>query len=125
MTDPDELIDEDGYPTDEALDHLRTFHGTAEELVAYVRSLMHNGRSMLEDFTNDYGRPEKRLTLITGGWSGCESVVGALHETMFHLMFWESSFRGGKHTFTLRPAQWEMSLHWGIAAPPAPGKTNS
>lgn len=119
MTEPEELIDKDGYPTDEALNHLRTFHGTVEDLVAYVRSLMHNGRSVLEDFTDDYGRPEKRLTLITGGWSGCESVVGALSETMFHLMFWESSFRGGKHTFTFSPAQLEMSLHWGIAATPA------
>ncbi|QOT19622.1 hypothetical protein [Paenarthrobacter sp. YJN-5] len=124
MTEPDELIDDDGYPTDEALNHLRTFNGTAEEMVAYVRSLMHNGRSMLEDYTNDYGRPEKRLTLITGGWSGCESVIGTLSETMFHLMFWESSHRGGKHTFNFSQAQWEMSLHWGIAAPPAPAQTS-
>lgn len=119
MTEPEELIDEDGYPTEEALAHLRTFHGTAEDLVAYVRSLMHNGRSVLEEVTDDYGRPEKRLTLITGGWSGCESVVSALSETMFHLMFWESSFRGGKHTFTFSPAQSEMSLHWGIPTAPA------
>ncbi|GAA4033396.1 hypothetical protein GCM10023063_16270 [Arthrobacter methylotrophus] len=116
MTEPDEVIDDDGYPTDEALDHLRTFTGTTEEFVTYVRSLMYNGLSVLEDFTNDFGRPEKRLTLITAGWSGCESVVGTLCETMFHLMFWESSFRGGKHTFTFSPAQWEMSLSWGIPA---------
>lgn len=119
MTEPEELIDEDGYPTEEALAHLRTFHGTAEDLVAYVRSLMHNGRSVLEEVTDDYGRPEKRLTLITGGWSGCESVVSALSETMFHLMFWESSFRGGKHTFTFSPAQSEMSLRWGTSTAPA------
>lgn len=125
MTEPDELIDDDGYPTDEALDHLRTFHGSTEDLVAYVRSLMHNGRSALEDYTNDYGVPEKRLTLITGGWSGCESVVSALSGTMFHLMFWESSFRGGKHTFTFSQAQWEMSLHWGLAAAPAPDQSQA
>lgn len=112
MTEPDELIDDDGYPTDEALDYLRAFTGSTEELVAYVRSLC--GHSVLKDFTNGFGRPEKRLTLITAGWSGCESVVGALHETMFHLMFWESSFRGGKHTYTFSPSQWEMSLSWGI-----------
>jgi hypothetical protein len=120
-----ELIDDDGYPTDEALEHLRTFTGTTEEIVAYVRSLMYNGLSVLEDFTNDYGRPEKRLTLITGGWSGCESVIGTLRETMFHPIFWESSFRGGKHTFTFSPAQWEMPLDWGIPTSPAPAETNS
>jgi hypothetical protein len=125
MTEPDALIDEDGYPTDEALAHLRAFTGSTEDLVAYVQSLMHNGRSVLEDFTNDYGRPEKRLTLITGGWSGCESVVGALHETIFHPMFWESSFRGGKHTFTFSREQWEMSLAWGIATAPAPEQSHT
>ena len=114
MTEPDELIDDDGYPTDEALDHLRAFTGSTEEIVAYVRSLMYNGLSVLEEYTNGFGQPEKRLTLITAGWSGCESVVGALHETIFHHMFWESSFRGGQHTFTFSPAQWAMNTTWGI-----------
>lgn len=123
MTEPAELIDDDGYPTDEALDHLRAFTGTTEELVAYVRPLMFNGRTVLEDFTDLFGRPEKRLTLITGGWSGCESVVAALRETMFHVMFWESSFRGGKHTFTFSPAQWEMSLSWALPAATAQAPT--
>jgi hypothetical protein len=109
----DELIDEDGYPTDAALDRISTFTGTAEEMTAYVQSLMHNGRSQLEDFTDDFGRPGKRLVLVTGGWSGCESVIGALQGTMFHLMGWESSFRGGKHTYAFSLPQWEMSFAWG------------
>lgn len=113
----DELINEDGYPTEQALDRISTFTGTAEEMTAYVQSLMHNGRAQLEDFTDDFGRPGKRLVLVTGGWSGCESVVGALHGTMFHLMGWESSFRGGKHTYTFSLPQWEMSFAWGNPAP--------
>jgi hypothetical protein len=112
----EEVIDADGYPTDEALDRISTFTGTAEEMAGYIQSLMHNGRATLEDFVDDYGRPEKRLTLVTGGWSGCESVIGALQGTMFHLMFWESSFRGGKHTYTFSIPQWEMSLSWGNPA---------
>lgn len=117
MTEPEELIDEDGYPTDEALDHLSSFTGSTEELVAYVRSLMHNGSSLLEDFTDDFGAPEKRLTLVTGGWSGCESVIAALSETMFQVLFWESSNRGGKHTFTFTPDQWAMRLPWSLPRP--------
>lgn len=116
----DELFDDDGYPTDEALDRIRTFVGTAEEMVGYVRSLMHNGGSKLEDFVDDFGRPQKRLTLITGGWSGCESVISALQGTMFHLVGWESSFRGGKHTYTFSLHQWEMSLGWGDPTASAP-----
>lgn len=114
--DSEEMIDEDGYPTDAALDRISTFTGTAEEMAHYVQSLMHNGRATLEDFVDDFGRPEKRLTLITCGWSGCESVIGALHETMFQMMFWESSFRGGKHTYTFSLPQWQMSLVWGNPA---------
>ena len=112
----EELIDGDGYPTDQALDRIGTFTGSAEEMADYVQSLMHNGGSKLEDFVDDVQRPGKRLTLVTGGWSGCESVISALHGTMFHLMFWESSFRGGKHTYTFSLPQWEMSLEWGNPA---------
>jgi len=109
----EELIDEDGYPTDAALDRISTFTGTAEEMAAYVQSLMHNGGSKLEDFVDDFQRPGKRLTLVTGGWSGCESVISALHGTMFHLLGWESSFRGGKHTYAFSLPQWGMSFAWG------------
>ena len=114
---PEDRIDEDGYPTDEALDYLRNFHGSAAEMVSYVRSLMNNGSSTLEDFIDDYGRNEQRLTLVTCGWSGCESVIGALHGTMFNVMFWESSHRGGKHTYTFSPQQLALSMSWGVHTP--------
>ncbi len=112
----DELIDEDGYPTDQALARISAFNGTAEEMAGYVQSLMHNGGTKLEDFVDDFQRPGKRLTLVTGGWSGCESVIGALQGTMFHLIGWESSFRGGKHNYTFTPQQWEMPFEWGNPA---------
>lgn len=116
-TEPDdELIDEDGYPTDEALDRISAFTGTAEEMAAYVQSLMYNGQAAVEDFVDVIGHPGKRLSLITGGWSGCESVVGALHGTMFHIMGWESSFRGGRHTYTFSLEQWNMTFAWGNPA---------
>ena len=108
-----ELYDGDGYPTDAAIERLRTFEGRAGDLAEYVRSLMRNGFSTLEDCVDDFDRKQKRLTLVTGGWSGCESVIGALNETMFHFMFWESSFRGGKHTYTLSLPQWFIRANWG------------
>jgi hypothetical protein len=121
----DELIDEDGCPTDAALDRVGAFTGTAEEMAGYVRSLMHNGGSQLEDFTDDFGRPGKRLILVTGGWSGCESVISALYGTMFHLLGWESSFRGGKHTYTFSLQQWEMNFDWGNPPAPTPDTTSN
>lgn len=109
-----ELIDDDdGYPTDLALDRISTFTGTAGEMALYLQSLMHNGGSRLEDFVDDFQRPGKRLVLVTGGWSGCESVISALQETMFHIVGWESSFRGGKHTYTFTLEQWDSVFPWG------------
>jgi hypothetical protein len=121
----EELIDEDGYPTDAALDRISTFTGTAEEMAGYIQSLMHNGRAQLEDFVDDFQRPGKRLTLITGGWSGCESVISALQGTIFHLAGWESSFRGGKHTYSFSKPQWEMSFDWGNPAASTPGNPST
>lgn len=121
----EELIDADGCPTDEALDRIRTFTGTAEEMARYVQSLMYNGGSQLEDFVDDFKRPGKRLILITCGWSGCESVISALHDTMFHLLGWESSFRGGKHTYTFSLLQWEMSFNWGDPTVSTPGNPST
>lgn len=113
---PDEPIDDDGYPTDEALDYLRSFHGSATEMITYVRSLMHNGASMLEEFDDNFGRSQQRLTLWTHGWSGCESVISALNGTMFYIMGWESSHRGGRHTFTFSPEQLALGIPWGDPA---------
>jgi hypothetical protein len=74
---------------------------------------MRNGGFKVEDYLDDWNRERKRLTLITCGWSGCESVISALHETMFHYVFWESSFRGGLFTYTFSEKQWAMESQWG------------
>lgn len=108
-----ELFDGDNYPTEAALERLSDFHGSAGDMTDYVRSLMRNGGTKLEDALDDFGRPIRRLTLITMGWSGCESVIGALHDTMFHFLFWESSFRGGLYTYTMSINQWRMETNWG------------
>lgn len=41
--------------------------------------------------------------LHTGGWSGNEQIIGALQSnTMFWLLRWESSRRGGHYCFKIR-----------------------
>jgi len=54
----------------------------------------------------DYGRCHQTAdddhvwTVSSGGWSGCEDVIGALGEnTVFWLMCWRSSRRGGHFEF--------------------------
>jgi len=61
-------------------------------LMGYIETLWH-WESMFK-FDN------KVYTLITGGWSGNEDIIRAMQEnTMFWLMYWESSKRGGRYTF--------------------------
>jgi hypothetical protein len=113
-----DALDSDGYPTDSALEALDRFKGTPQALACYVSSMMENyGSALVEDFVDDFGGvPSKRLTLVTGGWSGCESVVSALSNTLFYYAFWESSWRGGKHTYVVPDRLWSDSGQWGNPA---------
>jgi hypothetical protein len=40
---------------------------------------------------------------VTGGWSGCEAIIGAFYENhLAHACLWESTHRGGLHVLVLR-----------------------
>lgn len=91
-----ELLDNDGYPTDDALTTIEAWdiitQGT-EPLLDLVKSIW---------WMPDWGflRNEDRLELHTGGWSGNENIIRSLEKTFFWTFFWESSRRGGHYYFT-------------------------
>lgn len=94
--------DEHGYPTDEALQRIEEWPYAEgfDNLMRYVESLWAYGDCFYRDPYN------RAYVLVTGGWSGNESVVGALSRNLvFWGMCWDSSHRGGKHKFTLRDIQ--------------------
>ena len=72
-------LDDNGYPTDDSLEQIKKYKGDYQELMKEMSFLFDNyGRCELED---------NIWKVATGGWSGCESVIGALKEnTMFWLM---------------------------------------
>lgn len=112
--DPDgDLLDEDGYPTETALHRILTFTGTVHELVECVRSLWWSDFITVDDVQNDYGRPIKKVSFVTGGWSGNETLAGALERTLFHMVFWESSSRGGLTIYEVPESSWGMECPWG------------
>jgi len=45
------------------------------------------------------------LQLHTGGWSGNEEIVSALKTTMFWMLCWQKSERGGHYYFRLPVAK--------------------
>lgn len=115
--------DGDGYPTDAALERIRTWpHDDFSGLLEFVESIWWlDGEWGVWDWENttDLGRPITRHKLATGGWSGNESIIEAMHKNIiFWLMCWESSRRGGLHTFTT-----PRSLHTEPTDPTGDGES--
>lgn len=87
--------DIDGYPTDTTLNIIKFWKGDFSELMKFIAPY----------FNGAYGRCENRSIddaweVVTGGWSGCESVIQALKEnTVFWLVCWYLSKRGGYYEF--------------------------
>lgn len=91
------MPDSDGYPTYEELLKIENFHVDTDEhfdaLMEFVASLWY-----YPDLIKRSRRG--RWTLITGGWSGNESIIGSLDKNIdAKLFYWESSIRGGRHTY--------------------------
>lgn len=109
------------YPAIEALDALTAFAGTPSEFLQAAHQQWHH----------DYGRwteallagerterPGTRVVLATGGWSGNESVVTAVQGTMFHVLFWYSSTRGGLHEYRVPDALAQVRINFALPARP-------
>ncbi len=109
----DDLMEsEDGYtfyPTDAALELVTNFAGTPHQLFDLVKSVWYT-----TDFATVADRPvddEYEVVLITTGWSGNESLIGALDRSwVVSSQFWYSSARGGKHVYRVRTELWDTPI---------------
>jgi hypothetical protein len=95
----EQLFDEDGYPTDLALDNVAKWDDYDDVLgwFKFCQSLW---------FYPDYFRIDeenKRVFVSTVGWSGNESVIDAMQDnSVFWSTCWVSSHRGGHYEFELK-----------------------
>ena len=109
-----ELLDEDGYPTEQALDIIANwwiapdgkfdYTKTFPELMEFIKTLW---------YSPDYGWHEveepheiwpektvKRWYISTGGWSGNESIIKAMQKAdWLWSLNWVQSRRGGHYIF--------------------------
>lgn len=123
-SDDEELGPDQGYPSEDELQRLAGFHGTARELVEYVESIWRNGAGVLvEHGQNHWGREEVYVTFITGGWSGCESIIGVLKRTLAST-FAHSWTRGGSHTFAFPATRFNSDEAWDWALLPGAPATD-
>ena len=97
------MPDQDGYPTDVELAEIRDYdvlHNPVSGLVALLYATWHWG--IHDDWVTARG---KHLYLATGGWSGNESIIGALKQNrLFWSMCWHKSMTGGAYWFHLEDA---------------------
>lgn len=119
------LLDGHGYPTTEGLDFLRTFTGSAHQLVEHVAEVMRPGGGVsVERITDDFDRPVQRVYMATGGWSGCEEVIGHMERSFFWFAYWQTSQRGGGYTFHVPEDRWDQPMiEWPPARILPPGET--
>ena len=100
------LLDADGYPSEEALEMIRRWdlRRGFKGLVELVQKLWR-----YPDYLKLYERRNSYwLRLATGGWSGNESIVGALEENVvFYGFCWVMSARGGLHVYEIPKEMWE------------------
>ncbi len=112
-------FDEQGYPTEEALEAIRKWEITGndnqkvhdlldfvEELWYYPEFFCWYKTTILKDWGNADGSKCKvkyrKLLISTGGWSGNEDVIDALHENlMFWMLYWYKTERGGHYWFEI------------------------
>lgn len=106
-------LDEDGYPTKDALDAIINFSYEKDynDLFKFIESLWHlkwfgwNAEDpKVETYTSYDGvlceRTSTEYFLSTAGWSGNESLIKAMQaNSMFWSDCWVSSRRGGHYEF--------------------------
>lgn len=113
----DQRPEEDPYPTDRELAIIRkwdTIKYRIPDLIEYIKAVwwipdrhfrLYRGRQHL------FRKACMKLELHTGGWSGNESVIGALMRNyLFWSMSWRKSTAGGHYWFEIRMADWNRNL---------------
>lgn len=95
-----ELIDGDGYPTEEALLRIARFDTTEGDIEKFL-DLVQAVWSYPDRFCRS--KNKKTLYLSTGGWSGNESVIKAMKQNFFWFIAHSKWQRGGHYWFDLKP----------------------
>lgn len=103
MDDP--LLDDDGYPTDSALDIVKLWHWSdSKGWFKFINSIWHlrswGWHEGLEKDERNQDNKVYRYNISTAGWSGNESIIHAMQQTdMLWSFTWVQSRRGGHYIF--------------------------
>ena len=108
LIETNKMMDEDGYPSDAALDIIQLWHWSDPKgWFKFIESIWHlkswgwtEGKKP-DDW--EQGKLVYRYDISTAGWSGNESIIRAMekNDMMWHFN-WVQSRRGGHYIFELR-----------------------
>lgn len=113
LLDKGDFLDDDGYPTDDALEIIKLWHwDDARGWFKFIESLWayhdwgwkeKDEPHEWEDLKQYKDKTVHRYYISTAGWSGNESIIRAMQKNdfMWHLN-WVQSRRGGHYIFELR-----------------------
>jgi hypothetical protein len=105
-------MDEDGYPSEETLERIRTWEikgdASVTALMEFVHSLWayeswgwHKEKRRIRPWPG--AQLVRRYRISTAGWSGNESLIDAMETNqVFWMMSWYSIRRGGHYEFHIR-----------------------
>jgi hypothetical protein len=104
---PEDLEIEDGYPSDARVDEIgcvsiRDARRWLREVMPVAINSLPCGHAEVEPFVDDFGKPSLRITVVTGGWSGVESIIDAVLEHFVMRLCLEEQRRGGLYVFEVR-----------------------
>jgi len=97
-------LDIDGYPTEETLAAIAAWPIKCNKDIQNL--LEFAGEAWSYPFPVETGGEDEDrwIRVVTGGWSGNESLVGAMEENrMFWALCWLESRRGGSYKFYTHP----------------------
>ena len=102
-----EMLDDDGYPTDAALDVIRLWHwDDVKGWFKFIEGLWayHDFGWKETDEPHDKDIMIHHYNISTAGWSGNESIIYAMqnNKSMLWNLTWVQSRRGGHYIFELK-----------------------
>ena len=99
-----EMLDDDGYPTDAALDVIRLWHwNDIKGWFKFIESIWSKQYGRWSEYGWSGSEFETAIDVATGGWSGNESIICAMkNNSLMWTLNWYQSTRGGHYIFVAK-----------------------
>lgn len=99
----DDPLDEDGYPTEGALELITLWdYRDSDGWFKFIESIWHMSSWGWHELKED---DRTTYSISTGGWSGNEGIILAMAGNILWSVYWVSSRRGGHYEFEVRNDQ--------------------